>query len=133
MYKVLLAGIASMLFGSMAPAQDAVLGEKAYMRYCVTCHGIDATGHGPMRPVLLVQPADLTRLAAGNNGRFPLERVLRRIDGRDPLVSHGSEMPIYGGVFDGSETVVQLEGSPAFAVSEVLADLLMYLVSVQAE
>jgi len=76
-------------------AQDATQGQGVYLQYCATCHAVDATGNGPMAPALVVQPPDLTTLAAQNGGVFPTTRVVWRIDGRDPLVAHGSPMPVW--------------------------------------
>jgi hypothetical protein len=40
---------------------------------------------------------DLALLARRNGGAFPLERVLRSIDGRDAIKGHaGRTMPIWG-------------------------------------
>jgi hypothetical protein len=102
-----LAPILIAALGSAAPAAaqtapgDPVRGEAFYMNYCVACHGIEARGEGPMTPILMIRPTDLTRLAATNDGVFPTFRVIARIDGRDPLVAHGSPMPVYGDFFEG--------------------------------
>ena len=45
-------------------AQDADTGANLFQHFCASCHGVDAKGGGPMAPVLLVQPADLTTLSA---------------------------------------------------------------------
>ncbi|WP_299848500.1 cytochrome c [uncultured Roseovarius sp.] len=114
-------------------AQDARQGEELYLRYCATCHGLDATGYGPMRPVLTVQPIDLTRLTAENKGEFPLVRVIKRIDGRDPLVSHGSPMPIYGELFEGQDISLKTEAGQPIMTSQPVADLVAYITSLQVE
>ena len=87
---------------------------------------------GPMRPVLVVAPKDLTMLAQKNGGTFPLERVIARIDGRDALVSHGSEMPVYGDFFNegGSVTLEAADGTQV-ETSGAVADLVEYLKSKQ--
>lgn len=82
-----------------AQAQDARDGKAVYDRYCAACHGPAAQGNGPMRMVLTIDPSNLTGLQRANGGHFPLARVVQRIDGRDPIVAHGSEMPIYGDFF----------------------------------
>ncbi|MFN5724539.1 MAG: hypothetical protein ACK47O_12100, partial [Betaproteobacteria bacterium] len=61
-----------------------------------------AKGRGPVAGFLTKNPPDLTLLARGNGGVFPMDRLYRAIDGRDlPEGSqagpHGSrEMPIWG-------------------------------------
>lgn len=85
-----------------AEAQDAASGERLFATFCATCHGLDATGTGPTAEIMAIQPADLTVLSAKNGGLFPTMRVIRRIDGRDPLLAHGSPMPLYGAFFEGA-------------------------------
>lgn len=79
----------------------SIRGENLYKAYCSSCHGEDAKGNGPMAVWLKIQPADLTRIAARNGGKFPLERVGRIISGEEALPSgHGTRaMPIWGPVF----------------------------------
>ena len=112
-------------------AQDAEVGAELFERHCATCHGIDATGGGPMAGVLLVQPVDLTVLVAGNDGKFPLLQVVQRIDGRDPLVAHGSPMPVYGDFFEGDDTALKTASGQPLMTSRAIADLVAYLQEVQ--
>jgi mono/diheme cytochrome c family protein len=114
-----------------ALAQDAQKGEELYKVHCATCHGLDATGKGPMAGVLTVQPVDLTALQAGNGGVFPTERVGMRIDGRDPLVSHGSPMPVYGHFFEGEDMAIKAPNGQPILTSAPIVDLLAYLQSLQ--
>ncbi|MEZ5714037.1 MAG: cytochrome c [Paracoccaceae bacterium] len=128
----LLAGLA-VAMAAPAMAQDEAEGARLYERHCATCHGIDATGAGPMAGVLVVQPVDLTALAKGNGGVFPSLRVVRRIDGRDPLVSHGSPMPVYGDFFEGDDTALKTESGQPMMTSRAIADLVAYLKTLQQE
>ncbi|MCP4203557.1 MAG: cytochrome c, partial [bacterium] len=74
-----------------------VLGALSYRIHCLNCHGSSGTGNGPMAELLKIVPADLTRLAARNDGEFPAQRIYQTIDGRQELASHGSrEMPVWG-------------------------------------
>ncbi|TNF58221.1 MAG: cytochrome c [Rhodobacteraceae bacterium] len=115
-----------------ARAQDVAEGEDHFVRFCATCHGADAKGQGPMAAVLLVQPADLTTLSAGNGGVFPTERVVMRIDGRDPLVSHGSPMPVYGPFFEGDDASMKTSSGQPILTSQPIVDLVAYLESLQS-
>jgi len=83
------------------PLIGSIRGDNLYKAYCSSCHGLDAKGNGPMAAWLKVQPSDLTRIAARNGGKFPLERVDRIISGEEVLPSgHGTRtMPIWGPVF----------------------------------
>ena len=116
---------------SAVQAQDAVEGGELFMQYCATCHGVAATGDGPMNSVLIIQPTDLTRLAAENGGTFPIARVVARIDGRDPLVSHGSPMPIYGQFFEGRGKTIRDEDGVMIMTSQPVIDLVTYLEGMQ--
>jgi mono/diheme cytochrome c family protein len=123
--------------GGMAVAEgeitvgDAMTGEALYLEHCAVCHGVDATGDGPMAPVLLVQPADLTTLIARYEGVFPLERVAARIDGRDPLVSHGSQMPVYGLFFQGKDVALRTDAGQPMLTSQPIADIVAWLRTIQ--
>ena len=112
-------------------AQDAAEGEAIYRFYCATCHGVTAEGNGPMSPSLVVQPADLTQLTAGNGGVFPTTRVVMRIDGRDPLVAHGSAMPVYGDFFEGTDVATKAETGQPIMTSQPVVDLLAFLNGLQ--
>lgn len=112
-------------------AQDAAEGATLYQWYCATCHGLDGTGKGPMAAALLVQPTDLTGLSATAEGVFPLLRVVRRIDGSDPLVSHGSGMPVYGPLFEGDEVALKTASGQPVLMGRAVADLVLYLQEIQ--
>lgn len=113
-----------------ALAQDAERGGELYQHYCATCHGLDATGHGPMAGVLVIQPTDLTTLTDAG-GVFPTARVVARIDGRDPLVSHGSPMPVYGPYFEGNDTAIKTPAGQPILTSQPIVDLVAYLKTLQ--
>ena len=112
-------------------AQDPSEGERLFSYRCATCHGLEANGKGPMAPVLLLQPPDLTQLQSNNNGIFPLTRTIERIDGRDPLISHGSPMPVYGDFFEGRDVSLKTESGQPIMTSQPIADLVAWLQSIQ--
>lgn len=111
--------------------QDANEGSALFARHCAVCHGAEAKGNGPMAPILLIQPTDLTELTAREDGVFPTERTVRRIDGRDPLVSHGSPMPIYGPYFEGRDVVIKVESGHKMFTSQPVIDMIEWLRSIQ--
>jgi mono/diheme cytochrome c family protein len=120
------------LSATALPAQDVDHGRALFQTHCATCHGADAAGNGPLAGALVLQPPNLTTLSAENDGVFPLERVVNRIDGTDPLVSHGSPMPVFGPYFEGVANVgMKLQSGQPIMVSEPIADLVGYLQSVQ--
>ena len=78
-------------------AQGGDLGQSNFKMSCASCHGADGKGNGPVSGQLKVAPPDLTVLAKRNNGVFPVSRVYEIIDGRQPLLAHGTrDMPIWG-------------------------------------
>lgn len=113
---------------------DVEAGRDLYMTYCWQCHGPYASGNGPMAEILAIPTPDLTRLAAENNGVFPLEAIARQIDGRDALLAHGGEMPIFGPFLDTDQAVAfRLQSGQPMLTSQPLADVVVYLESLQKE
>ncbi|MDA3856898.1 MAG: cytochrome c [Roseovarius sp.] len=123
--------VAVLWLPTVVGAQDLRLGQKTYERYCAACHGADASGDGPMRPVLTMAPSDLTALTKENGGAFPLARVVRQIDGRDPMVAHGDPMPVYGDFFEGRDVVLKVDEGAQISTSRRVVDLVAYLQSLQ--
>lgn len=125
--------VLSLVFGAPTLAQDVQQGAELFGYYCATCHGTSATGNGPMSPSLMIPPTDLTELQSRNDGVFPTTRVVMRIDGRDPLVSHGSVMPVYGDFFAGTDVMTKTEAGQPLLTSQPIVDLLAYLEGLQKE
>lgn len=73
-----------------------------------------------MAPVLTMPMPDLTSLRLGNDGRFPLVRVISVIDGRHQLRGHGGPMPVFGPALGGDSVI--LDG-PDGTVIETSADI----------
>jgi mono/diheme cytochrome c family protein len=122
---------AAALVATPALSQDVDAGAVLFRDHCATCHGVSARGDGPMTKILSVQPPDLTRLAAGEGGTYPLERVVRRIDGRDEVLAHGGPMPVYGMILGGESGMIDaFDGTPVFTTQSVV-DLAVWLQSVQ--
>lgn len=104
-------------------------GEELYHRHCGSCHGMTGEGNGPVSTILDPKPADLTRIAARHGGAFPDAKILRIVDGRDPVVAHGTrEMPVWGERF--SEGQIPGAGTMASTRGQVLL-LIHYLKSIQ--
>jgi mono/diheme cytochrome c family protein len=119
------------LLAAPAVAQDVARGAELFAAHCAACHGPAAEGNGPMAEVLAVQPADLTALAAGNGGVFPMERAVRAIDGRTLLLSHGGPMPLFGTILGGDPAVIDAaDGTPVITKAAVV-DITAWLAAIQ--
>jgi mono/diheme cytochrome c family protein len=93
---VLLVGLAN-LAPLASAADDADPGRQLYLKYCSACHGPQAKGNGAAGSLMRPLPPDLTRLASRSGGEFPMEQVVRAIDGREALRAHGEPaMPVWG-------------------------------------
>ena len=114
-------------------AQDTAVGEELFAQHCATCHGVDARGNGPMAPVLMLQPSDLTQLTNRAVGTFPISLLIAKLDGRDPLLSHGSPMPVFGPFFEGKGVVMRGEEGLLIMTSQPIIDLVEYLESLQVQ
>jgi len=113
-----------------ALAQTAEVGAELYEKHCAVCHGLEARGNGPLAPALLLQPPALRDLTKRHDD-FPMTLVITRIDGRDPLVSHGSPMPVYGPFFEGEDTILKTGSGQPILTSRPIADLVAYLKQIQ--
>ncbi len=122
--------IAALCLAAPALAQDAERGARLYDQHCAVCHGIDLRGGGPMAEVLLVPPPDLTRISQRYEG-FPRVGIAWIIDGRDPILSHGGGMPIFGYVFGEMSAVMRSPGGQTLLTAPEVVDLVEYLESVQ--
>jgi mono/diheme cytochrome c family protein len=92
---------------------DSISGAATFKAYCTVCHGIGGKGDGPAAKALKVPPADLTKIAARHNGKFPATAVKMTIRGEADLPAHGTrEMPMWGMAFrsidDASTTELRL-------------------------
>ncbi len=119
------------LIPTLACAQDAVTGGDLFTSYCASCHGLEARGDGPMAPILRILPPDLTQLSSTNGGEFPRMRVARQIDGRDPLLAHGGDMPLFGALFTDESVAIPGPGGQPILTSRAIADLITWLETVQ--
>ncbi len=101
-------------------------GRVSYNLFCKSCHGEWGKGDGSVAEFLKVQPADLTRINARNDGEFPFDKTYKSIDGRE-VRAHGSDMPIWGNAFQEVE-----ETDDELIIKEKVIELVYYLKSIQA-
>lgn len=105
-------------------------GHQLYEAHCMSCHGPNARGDGELADELEVSVPDLTTLTARNGGTYPLERVIRVIDGRTAVQAHGSRaMPVWWNVFAEEDG----QPIPQEEVTRKINELAEYLRSIQQE
>lgn len=95
MNRITTAAIALLALAACAPERP-LSGRALYEAYCRDCHGDAGQGDGPAAAGLAHPPADLTRIAARNGGRFPMMRVMSVIDGYTRRGDRASVMPELG-------------------------------------
>lgn len=114
---------------SQRASDSAAAGATLYKTSCAGCHGANATGNGPITPVIGVQPPDLTRIAARRDGTFPELEVWRIIDGQADLTAHGPRhMPVWGYEFFGNDADDEVAHRQA---EQKIDSLVRYLRSIQ--
>jgi mono/diheme cytochrome c family protein len=109
---------------------DAAKGKELYGIYCAICHGPRAKGDGELASRLAVAPPDLTQISARNGGVFPLRDVADSVYGY--AGKHDLDlMPEFTALLDGPETVLTDAEGRAQPVPQRLAEMLVYLQSLQ--
>jgi len=121
----------ALLASGPVAAQDVARGARLFQENCAVCHGAGLRGDGPMAELLVVPPPDLTRIAARYDGAFPRAGIAWKVDGRDPILSHGGDMPIFGFVFSELSQVITSPGGQTVLTSREVVDIVGYLESVQ--
>jgi mono/diheme cytochrome c family protein len=123
--------LAAGVLAAPVAADDTTVGAELFLGYCAACHGVGAMGDGPMTDILEIAPPDLTGLAAANDGVFPMADVVRTIDGRTTLVSHGGPMPVFGMILRGEAGVIDAEDGSPIITKQAVVDIAAWLASVQ--
>jgi len=89
-------------------------GQQMYHEYCAACHGENAVGRGPAAAACTVKPADLTKLAARSDGKFPYDRfyAVLQFGSLAASPSHGSAdmpvwLPLFSSLDPGREAIAQ--------------------------
>jgi mono/diheme cytochrome c family protein len=110
-------------------ARAAVLadGKQEFQEACVSCHGADGKGGGPLASKLVKPPKDLTAIAAANNGVFPFWRVFSIVAGETAVEGHAThQMP------DFYASLKTQDPKPGYLPAHVrLLELTHYLESIQ--
>lgn len=106
-----------------------ISGRALYMENCASCHGSTGIGNGFAAKGMNPLPADLTRVAARNNGQFPWAHVMSQIDGFTRS-GDGGAMPEFGKgyegemvPFDSGDGILTPTPAPLVALAEYLETL----------
>ena len=118
---------------AFAAEPDAAEGKLLFMDFCAACHGETAKGDGLMSKALTIPPSDLTQLSLMNNGVFPTFRVVRQIDGRDPMLAHGGDMPLFGEIFDFPDSAIAAESGQPIITAQSIVDIVTWLQTIQSD
>jgi mono/diheme cytochrome c family protein len=106
-------------------------GAELFERFCAACHGPEGRGDGPVARDLATAVPDLTQIGRRAGGRFPADAVRDTIDGRSPVLAHGTRtMPVWGyelWVEEGADITAERDAR------ELLRRLVAYLESIQAD
>ncbi len=132
MGSLLLALVAVGTPARSACADEVAEGRAQFKRYCASCHGVEADGHGFVAPALAHPPGDLRHLGEGNDTSLLADRLVRAIDGRTVVVAHGErEMPVWGEQFGDIQAA---EGAPREAAVRARVNAIVaYLLSIQVK
>ncbi|MDQ2088296.1 c-type cytochrome [Marimonas arenosa] len=116
------------------PVDPVATGKQIYEERCLICHGANGKGDGAVGEMFETRPGDLTTLQPEGQF-FPYMDVLAKIDGREVVMGHGTEMPIWGEAFmvDALEDRGVNPKDAAAIVNARLASLLFYLATLQGQ
>ena len=110
---------------------SASKGQEDFNALCAPCHGTSGTGDGPMAKDLDHPPANLTTLAARNDGTFPMPYVLHKIWGYAEGQAPAAIMPNFGPVLDSPVVLFDAGDGIQTPTPERLVDLANYVASLQ--
>jgi len=126
---VALVAIASFTAPAFAGGKDDVAdGQKYFVRYCASCHGINGMGDGPVAKSLTKPPANLRMLSDKYGSPLPAARLANIIDGRDAVRAHGTaDMPVWGERFYAMGQGDRGE----LGISEIIGKIVAFLDTIQ--
>jgi mono/diheme cytochrome c family protein len=99
------AAFADKTFDQWGSYEQASKGMNLYRDNCMSCHGVDGRGTGPLAKSLKHPPADLTNnfhTAAGKGDQYLFWRISEG-GTAEPFASMGSAMPAFKGVLSEAE------------------------------
>jgi mono/diheme cytochrome c family protein len=121
------------ILAALLPASAAagdIDGETLFRDNCAPCHGEEGRGGGPVASAIAMPIPQLATLTERNEGEFPRDYVVQIVDGREPVLAHGTRtMPVWGAVFEAYST----DGDDAPSASELIEAIVDYVEGFQVE
>lgn len=113
------------------PAETSDVGKVLYVQNCVSCHGVDGRGNGPVAASMATPPADLTRIAARRDGVWPLLEVMAILDGYNRNTLPREDMPVFESFLDNEMSEFDTGNGVMTLVPTKLIEIVYYLESIQ--
>lgn len=128
---VICLAVCASMAGATAQAQaiDEYSGVETFMRFCASCHGASGQGDGPVAAALPITVPNLTRLQARDGDGYTDDVLRKIIDGREPVIVHGTRyMPVWGYEFWVEEGA---DDEARERVDTIVGNLIDYIRSIQ--
>ena len=107
------------------------VGQTLYSQHCVSCHGVDGKGDGPVAPRLSTPPADLTRIAARRDGVWPAFEIMTILSGYSRNILPREDMPVIVDLLDNEMSEFDIGNGEAILMPTKLIAIARYLESLQ--
>ncbi len=126
-YWLLLAPM--LLMGTSVETTQA--GKVLYAENCMSCHGVEGRGDGPIAAGLGTPPADLTKIAARRDGVWPVLEIMAILDGYNRKTLPREDMPVFESFLDNEMSEFDSGNGVTTLVPTKLIEIVSYLEAIQ--